>query len=210
MVINPRRRRRRARKARSSHRRTKVRRRRRHLFAAANPRRRRRSHRRRTHSRRRRHSNPRFGGLSGGLMAGAKTGIGIGIGVAVTEIGTSAAIKYIPGIPAQFQSGLGRTAAKAIIGGVVIPGALKLIFKGKGGMLGGLARNVAIGAWVSVAVDLIHEYVTPALGLSEYSAGEVGIYGRGDLSGDQGEFAMQNADEVGAAENMYGDTMYGY
>jgi hypothetical protein len=201
MVINPRRRRRRTKKARASHRR-KARRTRRHLFAA-NPRRRRRAtHRRKSHARRRHHSNPRLG--LGGLTAGLKTGLGIGIGVVATEVGTSAAIKFIPGIPAGLQSGLGKSVLKIAVGAFALPMVLKLVKQP------GLARNVAIGAWVAVAVDALHEYVVPALGLGEYSSGEVGIYGRGDLSGDQGEFDMQNADEIGAAENMYGDTMYGY
>jgi hypothetical protein len=191
MVINPRRRRRRAKKARSH----KLARRRRRHTLSANPRRRRVS-RRRVHARRRTHSNPRFG--MGGLTSGMKTGLGIGVGVVATEIGTGAAIKFIPGMPAMLTGGLGKSALKIGVGAIALPFILKKVGQHS------LAKNVAIGAWVAVAVDLLHEYVTPALGLSEYSS-DLSLYSSaGDLSD------YPNESEVGSAENMYGDTMYGY
>jgi len=192
MVINPRRRRRRARKARSTHRRRP--RRRRHSLALSNPRRVSRR-RRRVHARRRRHSNPRLG--LGSLTSGLKTGLGIGIGVVATEIGVGAAVKYIPGIPASLQAGPGRAALKIAVGGFALPFVLKAVKQP------GLARDVAIGAWVSVVVDLLHQYVTPALGLSEYSDHPLGVYADQEFAGADDPEAM------GATENMYGDTMYG-
>lgn len=199
MVINPRRRRRgRRKKARSSHRR---RRRTVRVSASINPRRRRRrrinrrAHARRGH-RRRRHSNPRVPGL-GGIVPTIKTAGGIAIGVFGAEIATAAAIKYIPGIPEQLKSGTGRLATKALVAGVAAPMVLKMLKQG------GLARNVAIGAWVAILGDVLNTYVAPHLGLAGYEAGISGYElpaGINDL----------NPDEVGAAENMYGDTMYGY
>jgi hypothetical protein len=194
LVINPRRRRRRARKARATHRRKT---RRRHSgYALSNPRRRRRrAVSRRRHSRRRHHRNPSLGGLGGGIAGGLKTGLGIGIGVIATEVATSAAVKYIPGIPAQLQSGLGLSALKVGVGGLALPFILKKVGQHQ------LARNVAIGAYVSVIVDLLHQYVTPHLGLSDYTTS------MSDYTTTMGDYGAP--EEVGAAENMYGDTMYG-
>lgn len=197
LVINPRRRGRRRTKRARSHRR-KPRRTRRHLFAA-NPRRgRRRSYARarsRRRGRRRVHHNPRLG--LGSLTSGMNTGVGIGIGVAVTEIGVKAAVKFIPGIPAQLTSGLGLVALKIGVGAVALPFILKMAKQHK------LATNVAIGAWVSVVADVISTYITPKLGLGEYvssmSEYSAAVSGAGD-----------DPDGFGAAENMYGDTMYGY
>lgn len=191
MLINPRRRRRRTRKAKSSHRR-KSRRRRRHTFAMNPRRRRRRAGRRRSHARRRRHSNPRLG--LGSLTSGLNTGLGIGIGVVATEVGTAAAVKFIPGIPAQLQSGLGLSALKLGVGAFALPFVVGNLLKQRT-----LARNIQIGAWVSVIVDALHTYVTPHLGLSDYTMS--------DYTSTMGDGAPE---EIGAAENMYGDTMYGY
>ena len=198
LVINPRgrKRHRRTRKVRSSRRKTH---RRRRGYALSNPRshrRRRRAVSRRRSSRRRHHRNPSFGGLGGGLTGGMKTGLGIGIGMVVTEIGVKAALKYIPNVPAQLQSGIGLSASKILVGGVLLPIVLKKVGQGN------LARNVAIGAWVSVIADVLNTYVVPHLRLGDYTTS------MGDYTNSMGDYGAP--EEVGAAENMYGDTMYGY
>jgi hypothetical protein len=202
MVINPRRKRHRRRTRRaSSSRKHRRRARRRRLFVAVNPRRRRRSHRRRSHARRRRHTlNPRFG-LSG-ITSGLKTGLGIGIGVVATEVGTSFILSKVPGVPAALQAGPGRLVSKAVIGGLVLPQIAKMVRQPA------LARNIAIGAWVSIATDILNAYVVPALHLSEYSMGEYSHQLGDDYSGNFSLSGEGSPEEVGGGENMYADTMY--
>ncbi len=129
-------------------------------------------------------------------MGGMKTGLGIGIGMVTTELGVKAAVKYIPGIPSQLTSGPGLALLKIGVGGLVLPLVLKKVGQKD------LARNVAIGAWVSVIADVLNTYVVPHLGLGDYTTSMA------DYTTSIGDYGAP--EEVGAAENMYGDTMYGY
>jgi hypothetical protein len=200
-VINPRHRRRNRRRRATSHRRRRRGRRRARInpgiAAALNPRynRRRRRHRiNARHHRRRRHTNPRFGlpGL-GGITSGLKTGVGIGIGVVATEVGTSALFKFWPGAPAALQTGFGRLAAKAVVGTTVLPFLVGKLLRQQG-----LARNIAVGAWVAISVDLINTYVTPHLGLSDYEQGTLMDYQDGQLLGLSGDEARGGSELAGS------------
>lgn len=192
-IVNPRRHRRRKKASRRRRRTSHARR------AAPNPRRRRRVARRRSYRRSARR-NPRFGIGRSGITAGLQTGIGIAIGVVGANIGTGLVIKYVPGIPAQLTSGIGKSGLKLVVGTIALPMLLKAVKQP------GLAKKVAIGAWASVILDLYATYVAPSLGLSDYEY----VTGYQELGAENtplGQLEMDN-DGMGGGENMYADTMY--
>lgn len=202
MLINPRRRRRRK-KMTAKQRRYFGPRRRRRAHARANPvlhRRRRRSTRRRVHARRRRH-NPRvgMGSLRGGLMGGLKTGGGIVLGMVAANIGTSAILNNVPGVPETMKSGIGKVGAKVLIGGVLLPIGLKMVGQKN------LARNVAIGAWVVALYDAWNLYVQPNLPaqLQDYSE-----YGYTGSQYNEGGF-IGAGDDDRMEDTVFGESIYG-
>lgn len=189
LVLNPRRRRRRKHATRRHRASTRRRRRRRNPISyMLNPRRRRRRsfrRARRTHRR----SNPGLGrlGLGGLDLMGAAFG-------AAGYIGTNVAAGYVSGmLPAQFQSGWGKTAVKA---GIVIaaPLLLRRFIGGKN------AKMLALGGGVAVVVDIIHTLAPSIPGLSALQlTGYEGAsqFGLGDAYGD--------VDELSGAGEAYFD-----
>lgn len=65
----------------------------------------------------------------------------------------------------------------------------------------GLANAWALGGGIAIALDLITAYVLPALKMAPAAAATT-------TSGY--EIGNGAAEEIGAGENMYADTMYGY
>lgn len=183
-VINPRRRKRSTRRRKTTHRRhARARRRRNPIMNLLGHRRRRstaRRHHRRTRARSRRRHNPGLR-LGGGLMAGLNTGAGVALGVIGTNLATGALIHYVPGVPAALTSGLGKTALKLGVGAFLLPMALKALKQH------GLARNVAIGAWAAVVLDIYNDYAAPAInkavGFAGYEAGQLTGLEYGALQG---------------------------
>lgn len=205
MVINPRGRRHRRKNRRSrrthSRKRTNRRRRRTNPFVAnarRHHRRRRRTNARRHHRRRR--SNPRFG--LGGLTSGLMTGVGITFGVVATNISTGLVIKHVPGIPSALSSGPGRIALKAAIGVIALPMLLKAVRQPA------LARNVQVGGWVSVLLDVYTQYLAPtldkAIGVSDYELTGMGAYEVPQGLMGPGEVEVLE----GIEENIYASPMY--
>ena len=184
------------------------RRRRHHRAAASNPHRRRRrsSHRRRSYHRRRASSNPGF--RSAGLMSGFNLALGVAGGAIGTNIATGAILKFVPGVPAQLQSGLGKAALKLGVGVVLVPALLKATIGRRSGSFGStLARNVAAGAWAAVILELYGTYVAPSLGLGDYEF----MTGYQELGPENSPLgALVEGEGMGAGENIYADTMYGY
>lgn len=163
-IINPRRRRHHRRKrAKSSTGRRRRRRTHRGLFAA-NPRRRRRHVRRRVgarrhHARRRRHGNPRamtFGGMNVGQM-----GLGA-VGFIGAELGGGYLSNMLP--KEWVANPLAKTGVKAAVG-LGVPYLLKRFRIGSSA----LWNPIMLGAGIGIAVDLYHQYLAPALHLSDYS-----------------------------------------
>ena len=84
-------------------------------------------------------------------------------------------------------------ALKAGVGLIGLPMLLKIVPGGRK-----FASSVAIGAGVAVALDILTAYVLPHIpGISDYET--PGLLGYGN------DYAPE---DIGAAENMYGDTIY--
>lgn len=155
-VLNPRRRRRRKATRAHARKRTRRRRRRNPVQYLLNPRRRR-SHRR-AHRRRFRH-NPGLGGLSLRSLP-----IMEAVFVTAGVIGTNVGAGYAAGmLPPALQSGWGKTAVKAGIA-VAAPLLLKRFIGGKN------AKMLALGGFVSVVGDVIHNLAPTLPGLAGVSA----------------------------------------
>jgi hypothetical protein len=186
LLVNPRRKRARRKRARVSGRKRSHRRRR--SAVAYNPRRRRYA-RRHVRRHRRAHRNPRLGG--GAVMGNLTRGMTIGAGAVATNIATGFISKWLP---ANLTSGPTLLIVKAGVGLVALPMLLKMVPGGRK-----FASSVAVGAGVVIALDIFNAYIAPNIpGLHDYEAPGLMGYGGGDAP----------PEEIGAAENMYGDTIY--
>ena len=178
LLVNPRKRRRKGKRKMSAlqrkyfgKRRTKRaraasprRRRRRASAVAAAPRRRRRSYSvARRISRRRR--NPSVRGVLSQVMPTAKSGLIGAAGGLVNDVAFGYVKTYLP---AQLQTGLGRSAAKGLLA-VLVGIAVNMVLRGKG-------RDMAVGAMTVVMHEAAKAQLStmmPSLPLGEYDLGYV-------------------------------------
>jgi len=201
ILINPRHRRSRRRKARSHRRRrtrTLARVARRNPFINRRRRSSRRAHARR--GRRRVHRNP-LGGIGRAVGGAAMTGLGVAGGIVITNVATSFLIGKVPGIPEGLKAGPGKMALKGVVGVVALPMLLKALKQPR------LAKAVAVGAWAAIVIDGYKAWIEPQLAAAGLPVGvyeEIGEYEA------PGELQDYGDDAIGAGENVYADTMYGY
>lgn len=123
-------------------------------------------------------------------------------GVFASNLASAQVLRFLPDtLKSGANANLVRIGTKA---GVTIAGAMLLRrFAGRG-----LGNAWALGGAIATLSDVVTTFVLPAVGLSDYEAGNLTDYQPGNyqLQGGEGDEGIA----MSGGENMYADTMYGY